>query len=310
MSAMMLAVSAAWMGLAPPALAQGAQRTLRVGWQKGSNLAILKARGNLDERLRSEGVNVRWVEFTAGPQMLEALNVGGIDFACVGETPPVFAQAAGADLVYVANEPPAPLAEKVLVPKDSPIRSVAELKGKRVALNRGSNVHYLLVKLLEREGLGYGDVTVALLPPAEARAAFENGSIDAWVIWDPFAQAAVGQIGARVLADGDGVVKNYNFYLSTRPYAQQHADVLRWALEEVRKTGDWTTQNFDAAAQILAPQIGLSPEITRAALENYAYGVTPIAEEVVANQQAIADTFADLKLIPRRLDVSTVIWTP
>ncbi|GAA5231558.1 sulfonate ABC transporter substrate-binding protein [Verticiella sediminum] len=306
----MLAVSAAWMGLAPPALAQGAQRTLRVGWQKGSNLAILKARGNLDERLRSEGVNVRWVEFTAGPQMLEALNVGGIDFACVGETPPVFAQAAGADLVYVANEPPAPLAEKVLVPKDSPIRSVAELKGKRVALNRGSNVHYLLVKLLEREGLGYGDVTVALLPPAEARAAFENGSIDAWVIWDPFAQAAVGQIGARVLADGDGVVKNYNFYLSTRPYAQQHADVLRWALEEVRKTGDWTTQNFDAAAQILAPQIGLSPEITRAALENYAYGVTPIAEEVVANQQAIADTFADLKLIPRRLDVSTVIWTP
>lgn len=286
-------------------------REFRIGWQKGSNLAILKARGNLDERLKKAGVPTRWIEFTAGPQMLEGLNVGSIDFACVGETPPVFAQAARADLVYVAHEPPAPKAEKVLVPKDSPIKTIADLKGKRVALNRGSNVHYLIVRLLEKEGLKYSDVTTALLPPADARAAFERGSIDAWVIWDPFAQAAVDQVGARIVADGEGVVKNYNFYLSTRPFAEKHPEVLQWAIEEVKVAGDWTLQNFDQAAEILAPQIGLSLETTRASLQNYAYDVKFVTDpEVVANQQAIADTFFELNLIPAKLDVASVVWTP
>lgn len=286
-------------------------REFRIGWQKGSNLAILKARGNLDERLAKEGIAVRWIEFTAGPQMLEGLNVGSIDFACVGETPPVFAQAARADLVYVAHEPPAPKAEKVLVPKDSPIKTIADLKGKRVALNRGSNVHYQIVKLLEKEGLKYADVTVATLPPADARAAFERGAIDAWVIWDPFAQAAVDQLGARIVADGTGVVKNYNFYLSTRPFATNHPEVLKWAIEEVKVAGDWTLQNFDKAAEILAPQIGLTPATTKASLQNYSYDVKFVTDPaVVANQQAIADTFFELKLIPAKLDVSSVIWTP
>ncbi len=310
LQSLFMVAAAASGATALPARAQSQAKEFRVGWQKGSNLAILKARGNLDKRLQQQGVAVRWVEFTAGPQMLEGLNVGSIDFACVGETPPVFAQAAGADLVYVANEPPAPRAEKFLVPKDSPIRSVAELRGKRVALNRGSNVHYLLVKALEKEGLAYTDVRVVLLPPAEARAAFESGAIDAWVIWDPFAAAAQGQIGARELIDAQGLAQNYNFYLSTRPYATQHPEVLKWALEEIRVTGDWTVANFDEAARILAPQIGLSPAITRQALENYGYGVTLIEPEVVRNQQAIADTFAQLKLIPKPLDVASVIWKP
>lgn len=302
---------ALWSPLAAAQSQTSAAREFRVGWQKGSNLAILKARGNLDARLKAAGVETRWIEFTAGPQMLEGLNVGSIDFACVGETPPVFAQAARADLVYVANEPPAPKAEKVLVPKDSPIRSIKDLKGKRVALNRGSNVHYLIVKLLERDGLKYSDVQIVLLPPAEARAAFENGSIDAWVIWDPFAAAAVGQIDARILVDGEGVVHNYNFYLSTRPFATSHPEVLLWAIEEIKVTGDWVLKNVDQAADILAPQIGLSREITEIALRNYAYGVqVPLKAEVIRNQQAIADTFTELKLIPGKLDISSVIWKP
>lgn len=318
-SSLSLAVSATVLGsaggaFAPSASAQGtatSAREFRVGWQKGSNLAILRARGNLDARLKAAGVETRWIEFTAGPQMLEGLNAGSIDFACVGETPPVFAQAARADLVYVANEPPAPKAEVVLVPQNSSIRSVKDLKGKRVALNRGSNVHYLLVKLLEKEGLQYSDVRVVFLPPAEARAAFENGSIDAWVIWDPFASAAVAQTKARILASGEGVVHNYNFYLSTRPYATRHPEVLRWTLEEVKVTGDWVLQNFDQAAEILAPQIALTREITETALRNYGYGVQwPLAADVIQNQQDIADAFSNLRLIPNRLDVASVIWKP
>ncbi|MDR2030994.1 MAG: sulfonate ABC transporter substrate-binding protein [Azoarcus sp.] len=295
-----------------PAKAQTQAKEFRVGWQKGSNLAILKARGNLDKRLGAAGVKVTWIEFSAGPQMLEGLNVGSIDFACVGETPPVFAQAAGAALVYVANEPPAPDAEKILVPKSSPIKSVPELKGKRVVLNKGSNVHYLLLRGLERVGLRYSDVKVVYLPPPDARVAFESGDVDAWVIWDPFAQAAIGQIGARELLGGkEAGVENYNFYLSTVPFSRNHPEVLKWALEEIRVTGDWVTSHFDEAAEILAPQIGLSKEITKDALRHYGYGVTyPLADDVIANQQAIADAFYGLKLIPKKLDVKSVVWKP
>ena len=162
---------------------------LRIGNQKG-NLSLLKGRGTLEKRLAPLGVSIKWTEFTAGPVQLEALNVGSIDFGDVGEAPPIFAQAAGAPLAYVAATVPRPQSEAVLVPKGSAIQSVADLKGKKVALNKGSNVHYFLVKLLEKHGLAYGDVNVVFLPPADARAAFEKGSIDAWVIWDPFLAAA------------------------------------------------------------------------------------------------------------------------
>ena len=131
-----------------------AAETLRIGYQKYGTLVLLKAKGTLEKRLAADGVQVQWTEFPGGPQLLEGLNVGSIDFGVTGETPPVFAQAAGADLLYVAYEPPAPTSEAILVPKDSPIKSVAELKGKKVALNKGSNVHYLLVRALDCIGAG------------------------------------------------------------------------------------------------------------------------------------------------------------
>jgi sulfonate transport system substrate-binding protein len=115
----------------------------------------------------------------------------------VGEAPPIFAQAAGANLVYVANEPPSPRSEAIVVPGDSGLKTVAQLKGKKIALNKGSNVHYLLVRAIEKAGLKYSDITPVYLPPADARAAFERGSVDAWVIWDPLLAAAEKQLGAR-----------------------------------------------------------------------------------------------------------------
>ncbi|WP_230371063.1 aliphatic sulfonate ABC transporter substrate-binding protein [Paludibacterium denitrificans] len=152
---------------------------LRIGYQKYGSLVLLKARGTLEKRLAPLGVEVKWTEFPAGPQLLEGLNVGSVDFGTTGETPPIFARAAGANLLYIANEPPSPAGEGIVVRKDSPIRSVKDLKGKRVVLNKGSNVHYLLVKALQKAGLKYSDITPVYLPPADARAAFERGSVDA-----------------------------------------------------------------------------------------------------------------------------------
>lgn len=290
------AILSAW------AQASGAPRVLRVGHQKGW-LSILKGRGTLEKRLAPLGVKVTWTEFNAGPVQLEALNVGSIDFGDVGEAPPIFAQAAGAPLVYAGATVPRPALEAVVVPKDSPIRSVADLKGKRVAYNKGSNVQYFLVKLLEKHGLKYADVQSVFLAPADARAAFERGAVDAWIIWDPFLAAAQKQLDARLLADATGVVNNRAYYFTSRDFATQNADVLRIAIEEVNAIDTWASKNKDAAAAELSAVLGLDKSITALYLNRARFGTAPVTREILAEQQAIADTFFDLRLIPKKLNL-------
>ena len=292
------------------AVTQAQAETLRIGYQKYGTLVLLKAKGTLEKRLAEQGVEVSWTEFPGGPQLLEGLNVGSVDFGVTGETPPVFAQAAGANLLYVAYEPPAPSSEAILVPKGSSLQSVAELKGKKVALNKGSNVHYLLVRALEDAGLKYSDITPIYLPPADARAAFERGSVDAWVIWDPFLAAAENQLQARSLRNGQGLVDNHQFYLATKPYAEQHPQVLSTLIEEVRAVGEDSKADPAAVTEQVAPLLGLSKEITAVAVKRQGYGAQPLTPAVVAAQQKIADTFTTLKLIPKSLSIKDVIWTP
>ncbi|BBB63307.1 sulfonate ABC transporter substrate-binding protein [Undibacterium sp. KW1] len=293
----------------PKAFAQDKAKTsLRIGYQKYGTLTVLKGTGALDKRLAAQGVDVKWTEFPAGPQLLEGLNVGSIDFGTTGEAPPIFAQAAGADLLYVGNEPPAPSGEAVIVPKNSPLKSAADLKGKKIVLNKGSNVHYLLVKVLEKAGLNYKDVEVIFLPPADARAAFERGSVDAWAIWDPFLAAAEKQLGARILVDGKGAVSNHQFYLAARPYAQKSPEVLRIILEELAKVDDWAAKNHKEVASILATQTGLETSIVELSTSRFGFGVKPLTEQVIKEQQSIADTFADLKLIPKRINIRDAVF--
>lgn len=292
------------------AITQAQAESLRIGYQKYGTLVLLKAKGTLEKRLAEQGVQVQWTEFPGGPQLLEGLNVGSIDFGVTGETPPVFAQAAGADLLYVAYEPPAPHSEAILVPKDSPIQSVKELKGKKVALNKGSNVHYLLVRALQDAGLQYSDIQPVYLPPADARAAFERGSVDAWVIWDPYQAAAEQQLQARTLRDGKGLVDNHQFYLATRNYATHHPAVINTLIEEVRAVGQWSQANPQQVTDQVAPLLGLPAEITLTSVKRQGYGASPLTPEVVASQQKIADTFTALKLIPKALSIKDVIWTP
>jgi len=303
-SALLATVLGLTVGLAQ---AQSPKPEIRIGFQKYGTLTLLKAKGDLEKRLAPQGITVKWNEFPAGPQLLEGLNVGSIDFGTVGEAPPIFAQAAGADLVYVANQPPAPQAEAIVVPKESGIKTVAELKGKKIALNKGSNVHFLLVKLLEKARLKYSDVQVIFLPPADARAAFERGSVDAWVIWDPFLAAAERQLGARVLADGRGAVANHQFYLAARPYANKNPEVVQIIIEELARLDAWAQGRDKEVAQLLAPQIGLDLAITELAAGRFAYGIKPISATVAAEQQKIADVFFELKLIPKAIKISDAL---
>ena len=284
------------------ALAQGAPRELRIGHQKGL-LSLLKGRGTLEKRLAPLGVTVKWTEFTAGPVQLEALNVGSIDFGDVGEAPPIFAQAAGAPLAYVGATVPRPASEAVLVPKGSAIKTVADLKGKKIALNKGSNVHYFLVKLLEKHGLTYADVNPVFLPPSDARAAFEKGSVDAWVIWDPFLAAAEKALDATVLADATGVVGNRAYYFSSLGYVDKNADVLKVVIEELDKVDQWGAANRSALAAELSQLFGIPRPVLELSVSRQQFGTTPITKAILGEQQKIADTFFDLKLIPKRINV-------
>lgn len=288
--------------------AQDAKKTLRIGYQKYGSLVLLKGDGGLDKQLAAQGIAVTWTEFPGGPQLLEALNVGAIDFGSTGEAPPVFAQAAGADLVYAGVEPPSPAGEAILIKADSPIRTVADLKGRRVALNKGSNVHYLVVKALEAAGLAYGDIQPIFLAPADGRAAFASGSVDAWAIWDPFYAAVEKQLATRTLRDGTGLVNNYQFHLASRKFAQANPQALALALRELDRTGRWAKAHLPEAAKQIAPLVGLPPDVAQRALGRQGYGVAPLGAEVIAQQQAVADAFHQLKLIPRPVKIADLVW--
>ena len=283
---------------------------VRIGYQKYGTLILLKASGELEKRLAPLGVKVTWSEFPAGPQLLEGLNVGGVDFGTTGETPPIFAQAANAKIKYIGYEPPAPRGGAIVVQSNSSIKTVADLKGKKVVLNKGSNVHYLLVKALEKAGLKYSDVETVFLAPADARAAFERGSVDAWVIWDPFLAAAETSIGVKVIQDGTNTVNNHQFYLAEENYASKRPDVVAAIFDELKKVNDWAVTKPKEVANALAPLTGLDSITLEKALSRGGYGINYLNEKVIAEQQKIADTFYDLKLIPKKLDIKSVVWQP
>ncbi len=300
----LLAASAAAAVFAPTIL-RAATPTLRVGYQKYGNLLLLKASGLLEDKLAPLGIRVEWKQFIAGPALMEALGAGAIDVGSAGETPPIFAQAANVPLVYLGAEPPAPRGEAVLVRADSPITDLAGLKGKKVSFNKGSNVHYLFVQAMAKAALAPNEVEPVYLSPADGRAAFERGSVDAWVIWDPFLAAAQASGRTRVLADGIGLAANQQFYLGTRRFGD--ATVLSAFRDAVAAIDARVTADPDAASRLLAPAIGLPEQVVSVAVKRQSYAVRAMDAGLVADQQRIADTFFKLGLIPKAIKVSDAI---
>jgi sulfonate transport system substrate-binding protein len=290
---------------------KGWPEQITVGYQKYGSLIILKGTGELEKRFKEHGVNVNWAEFQFGPPLLEAVNAGKVDIGIVGETPPVFAQAAtGSSIVYVAHEPASPKGEGLLVKADSPIKSLVELKGKKVAVAKGSNSHYFLIQALAKEGLTLNDITPTYLPPAEARAALEQGHVDAWSVWDYFYASAEIQSGVRTLTNGEGIVDNHAFYISRRPFVEQYPDAVKGVLDEVGKTDAWITTNPVAAAESLATQTGVDAKFLERAIRRSNYGPQSLKPEVIAAQQKIADTIHAIGLIPKPIVVKDAVWQP
>lgn len=296
-----------------PANAQATSQTVRIGYQKSSTLlTIIKTRGTLEQLLAPQGVKISWHEFSSGLPLLEALNVGGVDLSAdVADTVPVFAQAAGARLAYVAQEAPSPSAQAIVVRADSPIKSVADLKGKKVAVTKAAGSHYLLIALLEKAGLKFKDIQPAYLAPADGRAAFERGSVDAWVAWDPFLAGVQRQSPVRILADGINVADYQRYYLASAPFAEARPEIVKIVFDELQKTGRWVKQNPREAAALLAPAWGLDVSTIELANGRRSYEVRAVVADALREQQSIADAFFSEGLLPKRVNTADVtIWKP
>src|SRR6478736_5069249 len=249
-----LATTAAVWGVgarAQPARSYDGLQLLRIGYQKSAvNLVILKQQGALEKRFPN--AKVQWIEFPAGPQLLEALAVGSLEFGLTGDSPPVFAQAAGKDLLYVGAEPSKSDSSAILVLKDSPLKTLQDLRGKKIALQKGSSAHYLLVRAVEQAGLQWGDIQPIYLVPADARAAFERKSVDAWAIWDPFYAAAELALKPRVLATGRDLSSNNSFYLASKPFATQHPRAIAVLFEELTRADRLAQESRPEVIKLIA----------------------------------------------------------
>ena len=291
-----------------------ADDTLRIGYQKSSTLlTLIKQRGDLDKTLAAQGVKVSWHEFSSGLPLLEALNLNNIDLSAdVADTVPLFAQAAGANLTYYARETPSPAAQAILVPADSPIKTLQDLKGKKIAVTKAAGSHYLLIAALKKAGLSFSDVSPAWLTPADGRAALENGSVAAWVTWEPYVTSAQVEQHARVLASGKGLANYQRYYLASTPYASTHPQVLNSVYRALKQEATWLKANPAEAAALLSPLWGKLPVATiEKANAQRSYQVEPVKKSDLAEQQIIADAFYEAKLLPTRIDAQApAVWQP
>ncbi len=293
--------------------ARAAATEFRIGWQKNGVLALAKRRGALEKRLADQGVTVSWSEFTSGPPLLEALGAGALDFGATGDVPPLFAQAAGGALYYVGIYRGSPAGSAILVRKDSPIKTLEDLKGKKVAFKRGSSAHNVTVKALRKAGLKPEDVQQVDLAPPDAAAAFKNGSIDAWSIWDPYLAIAEADPDARILTTAEGIVDSYSFFLANKDFTDANGTVIVNVLDELAKVGRSAQDNLDATVKELSEITGVPADVTRVTLQRPGAdlgSVTTVSDAAAAYQQALADEFYNLGIVPKKLTTGDIVWRP
>ncbi len=288
--------------------AQAAEE-LKIGYQKTGLPVIARQQGVIEKALEAKGVKVSWVEFTAGPPLVEALNVGSINVGWTGDAPPIFGQAAGSAIVYVAALPSNGKGEAIFTKPESGIKSVADLKGKKVGVGKGTSAHNLLVAAIEKNGLKFSDIDVVYLSPADAAAAFASDKIDAWAVWDPFYAIAETRYKPVTLARTSEVLNVSTYFLANRDYAKSHADTINITLDALGEAAKWSAANRDKVAAALHEVTGVPLEAQTLAANRSEFGISKIDDKIIASQQETADRFYRLGLIPKQISIKDAVWS-
>lgn len=302
-----LSLGTAFAAAYAPLRAQASVQEIRIGYQKNGVLVIARQQSALEQHFSSRGIGVKWVEFSSGPPMLEAMNVGSVDYGAVGDSPPVFAQAAGAAIVYAAGQP-ITNGQGILVPANSPIHTIADLKGKRIGFTKGSSAHNVTVQTLEKAGLTYADITPVYLTPPDAGPAFANGSIDAWSIWDPYFALGETKPNGRVLVNASEITKTNSFFIANRDFAKNHGALLQEIIDVTSRTATWAENHRADVAKSLSAVTGIPLDIQTVAANRSSFAVGPMTDDIIATQQGVADRFYKLGLIPKPVIVRDAVW--
>ena len=301
---LMLALAAGLAGCA----GEGRRTPVRIGFQRNGVLLLAKARGGLEAALSNLASGVTWVEFPAGPPIMEAMAAGAIDLGAVGESPPIFAQAAGAPIVYAAAQPVTGAGSALLVPAVSSARTILDLRGKIIAFTKASSAHLFTHYALRQAGLSFNDIKPVYLSPADAAGAFGSGAIDAWATWDPYYALAVRDQRARVILTGEALPKTSSFYPASRKFAEGSPKVLAALLSALRLQAAWGMAHIGEVAGLVAKATGLPQDIAGASLRRGAYAVDPIDDALIKMQQASADAFLEMGAIQQRIDIGQAAW--
>jgi sulfonate transport system substrate-binding protein len=287
-----------------------ASKSVKLAFQKNGVMLVAKTRGSLAAPLKATaGIEpIEWVEFPSGPPLLEAMAVGAVDVGLTGDTPPIFSQVAGAPIKYVAQVRLSGKAGGVITPKNSSVQSLKDLKGKKLCYTRGSSAHNSAVVALQSAGLTLDDVESVNLSPADAAAAFAQGGIDGWVIWDPYYTLAIRDQGARKLTGLDQLGGGASFILANAKFAETRPDDLKAILTAIADEGNWCKAHTDEVAEITAKASGLDVELLKDTMKRTDFVVEPLMDDVLAAQQANVDRFVALKIIPKSVKVMDAAW--
>jgi sulfonate transport system substrate-binding protein len=289
----------------PVSAAELSRVTLRVGDQKGGSKALLTAAGLLADL----PYRIEWSTFTSGPPELEAISAGGVDVGRVGNTPPIFAAAANAKIAVVASSQGNVESDAILVPKDSPLRTVKDLRGRTIAVSKGSSAHGQVLYNLRRAGLSTKDVKLSFLQPADAYGAFNQHQVDAWAVWDPYTSQAKLESRARVLADGRGTANGYTFLVGgTRSLSDPGLNsAIRDFVVRHAKADRWADTHREEWARAWAKETGLSIEVARATVEAGPDLPVPLDDTVTRSEQDLADAFTEDGVLPGKVDFARFV---
>ena len=282
-------------------------KVINLGYQTSGD--IVKSKKAVEPLFKALGVTVNWVgPFAAGPQLIKALDEGKVDIGTVGETPPIFDQAARPGLipevVYLTGRPPTDGTNQgIIVKANSPIKKVADLRGKKIAFQVGSNAQYLLAKALKEVGLKISDIQIVALTPTGARDAFIQDKADAWVGGDPLLAAVESTTPIRNLRNAAGINILNGFYIGRRAFVTQNPQLVRVFLEEAEKVGEAAEKNPSDYAKILVDEQKLPPAVALKVASRRNYRLKKITPAIIALQQSVADFYYEEKVIPRKIDI-------
>ncbi len=281
-------------------LTVSAETTLKVGDQQLQTRGILEASG----QLKDLPYKIEWFNFPAAQPLGEALNAGAIDVGGLGDAPMIFAYAAGAKVRAVAATRSTPVGLAIVVPENSPIKSAADLKGKRIATTRGSIGHYLVIATLERANIKLSEVSLHFMQPADAKASLASGTVDAWSTWDPYVALAEQRDHDRSIANGVNLTSGLSFEAATDDAIEAKRAVIADFLRRVAAGQRWALAHPDEVAAIQSRVTGLPPAVLKTVYQRAHLHPVAIDDSLIAEQQKTADLYHRADVIKARLEVA------